>query len=102
MVLLNNVCVKSSSMAPQAYKVVNIHVQEISVWTVLSNLLHARSSHLWGMNGDVQYDISTLTFNNVEQLEYLHRRILILQQEIILSGATVSTKRLLFKYMKAF
>ena len=54
------------------------------------------------MNGDAQFDLSTLTFNNGEQLEGFYRRILILQQEIILSGETVYIKIIIFHYMKAF
>ena len=53
------------------------------------------------MNGDAQSDLSTLEFNNGEQLEDFHIIILILQQEITLSGETVSTTRLLLQYMKA-
>ena len=52
------------------------------------------------MNGDVQYDLFTLTFNNGEQLEYFHSIILRLQQEINLSGETVYPTRFLFQYMK--
>ena len=36
----------------------------------------------------------------MEKLKYFHSRILILQQEIILSGETVPPTRLLFQYMK--
>ena len=53
------------------------------------------------MNGDVQYDLATLEFKNKEQLEYFHRRIIKLQQEIILSGGTISHTILLFQYMKS-
>ena len=53
------------------------------------------------MNGDVQYDLSTLAFKNREQLEKFYSRVLRLQQEIILSGETVFPTRLLFQYMKA-
>ena len=42
-----------------------------------------------------------MTFNNREQLEDFNIRILIFQQEIILSGETVSPIRLLFQFMKA-
>ena len=42
------------------------------------------------MNGDVQSDLDTLAFNNGEQLEYFHGRILRLQQEIMISGEIVS------------
>ena len=54
------------------------------------------------MNGDVQSDLFTLAFKNGEQIENVHRRILSFQQEIILSGETVSTTRLLLQYMEAF
>ena len=67
-------------MAPQAYKVVSTHAHEISVWTIISRLLHSRAPHLIGMNGDVQSDLSTLAFRNGEQLEDFHIRILRLQQ----------------------
>ena len=53
------------------------------------------------MNGDVQSNLATLACSNGEQLEYFHRRILILQQEIMLYGESVSPTRLLSKYMKA-
>ena len=52
------------------------------------------------MNGDVKSDIVTLAFNNGEKIEYFHGRIIILQQEIILSGEIVSPTRLIFQYMK--
>ena len=87
-------------MATQAYKVVINHAHEISEWTILSRLLHSRAPHLEGTNGDVQSDLSTLAFNNGEQLEDFHSRILRLQQKIILSGEIVSPTRLLFEYMK--
>ena len=54
------------------------------------------------MNGDVQSDLATLEFNNGEQLEDFHIIILRLQEEIILSGETLSPTRLLFQYTKAF
>ena len=75
-----------SSMAPQAYKFVSTHARGVSGWTSISRLLHSRATHLGGMNGNVQYDLATLAFKNEEQLEYFHSRILILQQEIMLSG----------------
>ena len=53
------------------------------------------------MNGDVQSDLANLSFNNGEQIEYFHSRILRLQQEIMLSGVIVSPTRLLFQFMKA-
>ena len=53
------------------------------------------------MNGDVQYDLATLAFRNGEQPEDFHRRILRLQQEIMLSGEIFSPARLLIQYMKA-
>ena len=73
-------------MATWAYKVVNTHPHEITVCTILSRLIHSRSPHLGGINGDVQYDLATLAFKNGEQLEYFHRIILRLHKEINLSG----------------
>ena len=49
------------------------------------------SSHLGGINSDVQSDLAILAFRNGEQLEYFSSRILRLQQEIILSGGIFST-----------
>ena len=54
------------------------------------------------MNGGVQSDLATLVFKNREQLEHFHSRIIIFQQEIILSGEPVSPKRLIFQHMKSF
>ena len=78
--MTNDTCIKSS-MAPQAYKIVITHAHEISVWTILSRLIHSRAPHLGGMNDDVQYDLATLAFRNGEQLEDFHSRILRLQQQ---------------------
>ena len=83
-------------MAPKAYKVFRTHAHEISGWTIRSRIIHSREPHLGEMNVDVQSDLSNLDFNNGEQIEYFHSRILRLQKEIILSGETVSTTRLLF------
>ena len=58
-------------------------------------------SHLSGIHFDVHSGLSTLAFKNGEQLEYFYIRIIILQQEIILSGENVSSTRLLFQYMKS-
>ena len=77
-------------MEPQAYKVVSTHAHEISVCTILSRIPHSRAPHIGGMNGDVQSDLDTLAFNNGEQLEGFHSRILRLQQEIIISGENFS------------
>ena len=77
-------------MAPQVYKVVSVHAHDISGCTILSRLIHSRDPNIEGMNGDVKSDIATLAFNNGEQLEDFHNRIIRLQQEIILSGETVS------------
>ena len=52
------------SMVPKDYKVVNTHAHEISVWTIISILLHSRALHLEGMNGDVQSDLATLASKN--------------------------------------
>ena len=88
-------------MEPQEYKVVNNNSHEISGWKILSRFLHERAPNLGGMNDDVQSDLSTLAFNNGEQLENFHIRILRLQQEIILSGETAYPTRLLFHYTEA-
>ena len=86
-------------MAPQANKSISNHAHEISVWTILSRLLHLYAPHLGGMNGDVYSYLATLSFMNGEHLEDFHSRTLRLQQEIILSGETVSPTRLLFQNM---
>ena len=41
-------------MAPQDYKVVNIHGHEIPRWKILSRILYDHAPNLGGMNGDVQ------------------------------------------------
>ena len=51
-------------METQAYKVVNTHANEISGWKILSIIIHAHAPHLGVTNGDVQSDLSTLSFNN--------------------------------------
>ena len=66
----NDTCVKSS-MAYQAYKVVNTHDHEISGWKILSRLLHERATYLGGMNGGVQYNLSTLFPYNVTCLIHM-------------------------------
>ena len=53
------------------------------------------------MNGDIQSDLPTLSFDNGEQLEDFHSTIIRLQQEIIIYGGTVSTTIILFRYMKS-
>ena len=89
-------------MAPKAYKVVNTHSHVISVLKFICIIIHAHAPHLGEMNGDVQSDLITLVFKNGKQFEYFHSRIIRLQKEIILSGKTISTTRLLFQYTKAF
>ena len=98
--ITNNTCVKCSTAVP-AYKVVSIHVHEISEWTILYRLIHSRDPHLGRMNGNVQYYLATLAFRNGEQLEYFHIRILRFQQESMLSGEIISPTRLLFQYMES-
>ena len=61
-----------------------------------------RALHLGGTNGNVQSDLSALSFNNGEQLEDFHGIIIIIKQEITLSGETVSPTRLLFQHTKEF
>ena len=79
--MTNGTCVKYS-MEPQAYKVVITHAHEIPVWKNIPRLFHEHATNLGGMNVDVHYELSTLEFNNGEQLEYLHSRILMLQQKL--------------------
>ena len=54
-----------------------------------SKLIHTLSPHLEWMNGDVQYDQATLTFNNGDKLEDFHNIIIRLKQESKLSGENV-------------
>ena len=54
------------------------------------------------MNGNVQYELSILDVNNGKKFEDFHSRILRLQQEIMLSGETVSTTRIVLYYTKVF
>ena len=88
-------------MVPQAYKCVNTDNYEIYGWKVLSRPLHERAPNIVWMNSDVQYDLSTLIFKNWEQLEDFHIIIIILQQEINLSGESVYPTRLIFRCMKS-
>ena len=97
---MNNATSVKSSMAPQAYKVVITHAHKISGWTIISRLIHLRAPHIGWMNGDVQSDLTTLESKNREQLEDFHSRIIIFQQETILSEENLSPTRLLFQYMK--
>ena len=99
--MANDTCVKSS-MAPQAYTVFITHDHDISGWKILSIFIYSCAPHLGGINSDVRSDLATLAFNNREQLEDFHITILRIQQEILLSGETVSPTRLLFEYMKEF
>ena len=101
LVLMTNDTFVKSSMAPQAYKAVNTHAHEISVWKILSRLLHSWAPHLGGINGGVQSYLAIVAFKKWEQREDFHSRILRLQQEIMISGETLSTTRLIFRYMKA-
>ena len=71
----NNNCI-NYSMVPEEYKVVNNHAHKISVWKILSRLIHSCSPNLGVVNGDVQPYLATLSFKNGEQHEYFHIRIL--------------------------
>ena len=53
------------------------------------------------MNVGVQFDLDTMALKPGEKLEYFHRIILRLQQEINLSGQIASPTILLLQYMKA-
>ena len=68
-------------MEPQTYKFITTHYHEVSWWNILSRILHERETHLGVINGDVQYDLDTLAFKQVEKLEKYHVRIIMLQQE---------------------
>ena len=67
-------------MAPQVYKVVTTPTYEISGYNIIARLLHAQATHLEGINGDFQSDLSKLKFNQGEQFEGFHSRILRLQK----------------------
>ena len=68
---------------------------------ILYIFLHTCAPYILGVNGDIQSDLSTLTFKNIENFEYLHSIVLRLQKEIFLYGETVSSTRLIFRYIKA-
>ena len=89
-------------MVTTSYKVVNTHAYEISGWKILSRLLLSHAPYIGGMNGGVQSDLDTLALKNGEQLQYFHRRIFILQQEITLSGETVYPTRPILQYINGF
>ena len=63
---------------------------------IISRLLHEHTPNLGGMNGDVQSDLATLAFNNGEEPEYFHIRIIRLQKEINHSGENLYPTRLLY------
>ena len=65
--MTNGTCVKSS-MAPQVYKVFSTHAHEISGWAIIYRLIHSVDPNIGGMNGNIQYNLSTLAFNNGEQI----------------------------------
>ena len=77
--MTNDTCVKLS-MEPQAYNIFNTHAHETSGWKILSSLIHSRSPHIGGLNGDVQSDLATLVLKNGEQLEDFHSKIIRIQQ----------------------
>ena len=67
---------------------------------MLSIIIHVHAPHLGGIHVDVQYNLSTLEFNNGDQIECFHSRIIILQQQIILYKETFSPTRLIFWYIQ--
>ena len=83
--MTNETCVEYS-MGPRKYKVFNTRSHEISGRKFLSRLIHARTHNTGDMNGDFQYELSTLALNNGEKLGNFNIRMIILQQEIKLSG----------------
>ena len=90
-VLANDTRVKSF-MEPLSYKFVNTHAHEISVWIILSRILHESAPRIGGMNGDDQSNLSTPPFKNGVQLEDFCSIIIRIKQEINLYGETVSPK----------
>ena len=60
LVTLTNETLIKYSIVPQAYKVITNHVNEFSVWIILSRLLHTREPHNGGITDDVQTDLVTL------------------------------------------
>ena len=93
----NDTCV-ISSMAPQAYKVLNTHAHEISGCTIVSILIHSRAPHIGGMSGYVQSDLSTLTLQNREklvdfiaELSYFNRKLSSLEKLYLLQDFSSST-----------
>ena len=43
-------------MAPQAYKVIATHDNEVSGWKIISRIIHASVPHVVQINDDVQYE----------------------------------------------
>lgn len=98
--LMNNTYTNDNT-APQEYKVIIIHDHEVSGCNLISRIIHARSYHTRGINGDFKYDLSNLTFKQVKQLEEFHGSIISLHQEFFLSSETISPTRIIFHHMKA-
>ena len=70
------------SLEPQAYKVVTpmlMKSRDRQLYTDLS-MRNAHAPRLIGMNGGDNYDLATLAFNNIKQLDDFHSIILIIQQ----------------------
>ena len=99
--LYNDTCVKYS-METQAYKVVNTYAHEISVWTILSILLHSHAPHLGGMNGGVKSDLTNLAFKNEEQLECFSLYNYHTSTGNYPIWKTFSPNIFIFRYMKTF
>ena len=100
MEMTNDTSVKYS-MAPHSYKFVSTHAHEISGWKIPSRLIHSRAPNIGGMNFDDQSKLSTLAFNNAEQLKEFHSIIIILQQEIVLYVETVSPTIIIFYFVES-
>ena len=65
--------------------------EEISVWNILSRLLHALAPHLGGMNGDIKYELATLEFNKAKKIEGFNSSIIIIQQLVSWIATTVTS-----------
>ena len=50
-------------MAPQSYKFFTTQAHEILGGNIISRLLHAQAPHIGGTDGDIQYELATLSFN---------------------------------------
>ena len=98
--LTNFTCI-ISYMTPQYCKFFTDQAHKLSGCTIISRLLHDRSSHLVTMGGDTQSELATLVFKQEEKVESFHGRTLRLHKETNIYGETVSPTRILLQYTEA-